>query len=97
MQGECMGPIKIQSQLLRQYRLAGDAGGFGFAMTDGEEPPRKGNWRQRDLKRAIAMAQDAGLEAYRVEIDPDGTISIVVGMAPESGDRPEPGEDLLRP
>jgi hypothetical protein len=48
-----------------------------------DETP-KAPWRQRDVKRAIAAAEKAGLGSYRVEIAPDGTISIVVG-APEDG------------
>jgi hypothetical protein len=38
-----------------------------------------GHWRQADVKRAIEAARKAGIEAYRVEIAPDGTISIIVG------------------
>ena len=40
---------------------------------------RRGHWRERDLQRAIAVAKRSGVTAYRVEIAPDGTISIVVG------------------
>jgi hypothetical protein len=40
----------------------------------------QGGWRQSDVRRAIAAAEKAGLTSYRVEIAPDGTISIVVGM-----------------
>jgi hypothetical protein len=51
---------------------------------DGAEPsgraePRRGPWRQSEVRRAIAAAEKAGLHAYRVEIAPDGTIAIVVG------------------
>jgi len=42
---------------------------------------RTGSWRQADVKRAIAAAEQAGLRDYRVEIAPDGTIAIVVGKA----------------
>lgn len=41
-----------------------------------------GHWRDADLKRALGAAEKAGLGSYRVEIAPDGTISIIVG-APE--------------
>jgi hypothetical protein len=44
-----------------------------------DEPQRKPRWRQSDVKRAIVAAEQAGLRAYRVEVAPDGTISIVVG------------------
>ena len=36
-------------------------------------------WHEEDIARAIAIAREAGLESYRVEIAPDGTISIIVG------------------
>jgi hypothetical protein len=35
------------------------------------------------VKRAIGAAEKAGLHNYRVEIAPDGTIAIVVGMSSE--------------
>ena len=38
-------------------------------------------WRDEDLRRAIAVAEDAGLTSYRIEIAPDGTITIFVGDA----------------
>jgi hypothetical protein len=41
----------------------------------------QGHWREADLKRAIAVAEKAGLTAYRIEIEPDGTIVIIVGPA----------------
>jgi len=39
-------------------------------------------WRDRDLKRAIRIAEKSGLAFFRIEIGPDGTISIVVGDGP---------------
>ena len=45
--------------------------------------PHKSHWRLADVKRAIGAAEKAGLHNYRVEIAPDGTIAIVVGMPPE--------------
>jgi hypothetical protein len=47
-----------------------------------EETPRT-SWRQADVKRAIAAAEKAGLPTYRIEIAPNGTISIVVGVPSE--------------
>lgn len=41
-------------------------------------PTRRGAWRERDLRRALAVARCAKLRNYTVEIAPDGTISIVV-------------------
>ncbi|MBO9575379.1 MAG: hypothetical protein J7494_06565 [Sphingobium sp.] len=36
------------------------------------------------LKRAIQVAEEAGLRDYRIEIAPDGTIAIIVGNAPRA-------------
>lgn len=83
-----MGRIQIQAQALRQRKgSAPPAGGAAFPMmpdivttaADGEAAARKTPWRQSDVRRAIAAAEQAGLSVYRVEIAPDGTISIVVG------------------
>jgi len=60
---------------------------LGLAMTGNDigtprvegEPPKRGRWRQSDVKRVIAAAGQAGLDDYRIEIAPDGMISIVVG------------------
>ncbi len=38
----------------------------------------EGGWRDVDLKRAIKVAEKSGLGSYRIEIAPDGTISIIV-------------------
>jgi hypothetical protein len=83
-----MGPIQIQAQALRQWKAAPPAGGAAFAIVPddiagtaagGDGVARKASWRQSDVRRAIAAAEQAGLSVYRVEIAPDGTISIVVG------------------
>jgi len=50
------------------------------------DPADKGRWRQADVRRAINAAEKAGLRHYRVEIAPDGTIAIVVGVH-EDADR----------
>ena len=52
---------------------------------------REGRWRQADVRRAITAAEKAGLRADRIEIAPDGTISIVVGMPDEAS-----GEGIVR-
>ena len=39
-------------------------------------------WRQADLKRAIAAAEESGVQSYRIEIASDGMISIIVGSQP---------------
>jgi hypothetical protein len=81
-------PIQIQSEALRGWEpSASFLAARGFALlpdepvTDREQAGVQpgGCWREADLKRAIAVAEKAGLRAYRVEIAPDGTISIIVG------------------
>ena len=62
--------------------------------SSGNDSRGKGRWRQADIKRAIAAAETAGLDSYRVEIAPDGTISIIVGAPSETAD-PDPYKDLL--
>ena len=53
----------------RQARLKGSRGGrpAGTSYT----------FTQRDLKAAIKAARDAGLENFRIDIDKNGTISVV--------------------
>ena len=53
---------------------------FAQPKEDGDEAPVAPQpWSDADLRRAIGAAQTAGLECYRVEIAPDGTITIIVG------------------
>ena len=47
-------------------------------------------FRQRDVKEAIKAARAAGLENFRVDIDKQGTIS-VVPMGPE--EKVQKGDD----
>jgi hypothetical protein len=54
---------------------------------------REGTWRQADVKRAIAAAEQAGLTSYRVEIATDGTIAIIVGDPADTAP-PDPYTDL---
>ncbi|OYW44510.1 MAG: hypothetical protein B7Z08_09210 [Sphingomonadales bacterium 32-68-7] len=82
-------PYQIRAQILRSepYRaplgsLLGGAPMLDDAVTPSRQDSRKGGWRQSDVRRAIAAAEQAGLALYRVEIAPDGTISIVVGAGP---------------
>lgn len=37
------------------------------------------HWREADVKRALNAAEKARLRSYRIDIAPNGTISIVVG------------------
>jgi hypothetical protein len=83
-----MASIRIRAQALRRTRAAKSPGDIeDFASVPDEPAPpkagRKPGWRQADVRRAIAAAEQAGLRHYRVEIAPDGTIAIVVGPAPE--------------
>jgi hypothetical protein len=85
-------PIQIQVEALRNWEPSAPfLAGRGFAALP-EEPVAKSEqgqgeatWRDADLKRAIAVAEKSGLQSYRVEITPDGTILIVVGQAQDSG------------
>ena len=87
--------IQIQAGALRHWQPSAPflaARGFAIlpdepVMDRQEDKPHPGaGWRDADLKRAIAVAEKAGLQSYRVEIAADGTISIVVGdTAPEAG------------
>lgn len=87
-------PIQIRAQALRKA-AAGRADDM-CAPASEAAPPEKAGWRQADVKRAIAAAKEAGLESYRIEVTPDGTIAIIVG-APEETAPPAPYQDLLEP
>lgn len=86
-------PIQIRAQVLRErpsFPPPGPMSGFAIAPHPDAPSPvkagaRKGNWREKDLERAIGAAKEAGLTSYRVEISPDGTISIVVGGPADDG------------
>jgi hypothetical protein len=58
----------------------------GFALPAEPSAPAgaRSVWRKADLKRALAIAEEAGLRAYRVEIAPDGTIAIIVDRGNEA-------------
>ena len=56
--------------------------------TPSDEDSNRQRWLDTDVERAIAAAENAGLRAYRVEIAPDGTIAIVVGVASGTPDTP---------
>ncbi len=80
-------PIQVQAQVLREWQADTppvSLGGFGFtAPTATSSGPERGKtaWRKADLKRALSVAQEAGLTSYRVEISPDGMITIIVDGA----------------
>ena len=54
------------------------------------------HWREADVKRALNAAEKARLRSYRVDIAPDGTISIVVGAAAKAA-RGNSCDDLINP
>jgi hypothetical protein len=90
-------PIQIRAQFLRERGACapqGPSSGFAITLDDEAEsksecaPRRRASWQQKDVERALRAAREAGLTAYRVEIAPDGTISIVVG---------DPGEEKPMP
>ena len=66
-------PIRVQAGILR-----GHEGGDASASLGDPAHATPGQWDDNDVKRAIRLAQEAGLASYRVEIAPDGTITIVV-------------------
>lgn len=41
---------------------------------------RRARFREADVKRAVSGAKRSGLAIARVEIEPDGTIAIIVGQ-----------------
>lgn len=54
------------------------------------------HWREADVKRALNAAEKARLRSYRVDIAPDGTISIVVGAVSKPA-RGNSCDDLINP
>ena len=88
MKSKGKGAIQLRAGILRgmQASLADSACANGLAAfpesaldaSRSSGPERKGHWLERDLDHALAVADRAGLEDYRVEIAPDGTIAIVV-------------------
>lgn len=91
-----MAPFHIKAQALRKRQLEpmSALGVFdprsnkAVPSTDDGEKPEKAPWRQSDIKRMIAAAEQAGLESYRVEVAPDGTLSIVVGTPGDTAEDP---------
>lgn len=104
--GGYMVPIRIQAQVLRRRRPAANASAAGVFAIVPDKPAeshheagarRKAGWRQADVKRAIEAAEQAGLQSYRIEIAPDGTISIIVGAPDETAGAPGLYDDLQQP
>jgi hypothetical protein len=93
-----MAPFHIKAQILRQSQLEpGTALGVFEPRTEEGVPSSgetqasgKSRWRQSDVKRLVAAAEQAGLQSDRIEIAPDGTLSIIVGAPEETADPPRP-------
>jgi hypothetical protein len=51
--------------------------------------------QQADVERAIAAAEEAGVETYRIEIDADGRAVLIVGVTKEEAGSPDRYGDLL--
>lgn len=94
MGGDDADSVQVRSQFLRDNPPVEANGPIsGFSIVPEGEPLNSAPGASRrhppsiegDVKRAVDAANEAGLSAYRVEIDPDGTISLVVGM-PENGE-----------
>ena len=56
---------------------------------------RAARFTEADVKRAVSGAAKSGAREYRVELLPDGTISIVVGAAAKLVGRRNTCDDLL--
>ena len=97
-----MAPFHIKAQMLRQSQLEPGVALGVFEPRSGQESPAsdegatrsKVRWRQSEVKRAIAAAEQAGLQSYRVEVAPDGTIAIIVGSPADTAAGPNPPKDL---
>lgn len=92
---DCKGRklIQIRAEILRSWKPSALFGGqqeFANMADDPAIEPHEDSvetgWRDEDLKRAIAVAEEAGLTSYRIEIAPDGTITIYVGGLPQGGE-----------
>src|SRR5688500_19229994 len=66
--GAARPPIRIQAQVLRERQIsAATSTPVGFVLSEDNvalpsaDETEKGKWRQRDVKRAIAAAEEAGL------------------------------------
>jgi hypothetical protein len=105
IKGTPVAPFHIKSQTLRQMQLEPMTALGVFDARVAETAPSSSDnetrarprWRQSEVKRLIAAAEQAGLESYRVEIAPDGTISIVVGAPADTADEPAGYRNLSAP
>ena len=61
-----------------------------------EDTSDTGDACQAAVDRAIAAAKKAGLHAYRVDVEPNGIVTIVVGTLPPD-EKPGPDIDAMAP
>ena len=98
-----MDPFHIKAQILRKSQLEPATGLRVFepradhneTPSDEAGKPARKRWRQSDLKRLIAAAEQAELASYRIEVAPDGTLSIVVGCPDDTAANPASQGDPL--
>jgi hypothetical protein len=99
-----MAPFHIKAQILRQSQLEPASAlaifepraGQGNPSSDEAPASGKRQWRQSDVKRMIAAAEQAGLQSYRIELAPDGALSIIVGAPEETAGSTESHQDSRR-
>lgn len=101
--GTRMDTFHIKAQALRKSQLEPSSALWVFepradqseGLPDEARRSGKAGWRQSDVKRLIAAAQQAELASYRIEIAPDGTLSVVVGCPADTADNPAAQGDAL--
>lgn len=99
-----MAPFHIKAQILRQSHLEPASALAVFEPRSDQCAPPPGeaqasgrrHWRQSDVKRMIAAAEHAGLRSYRIELAPDGALSIIVGAPEETAAGSESRQDVHR-
>ena len=99
-----MAPFHIKAQILRQSQLEPTSAlavfepraGQGNPSSDESQASGKRHWRQSEVKRMIAAAEQAGLQSYRIELAPDGALSIIVGAPEETAASNESNHDTRR-
>ena len=91
-------PVQVRAQVLHDWQASADSRavpGFALMPDDPAAPEEHGaepSRTQADMARAISAAKEAGLSNYRVEIGPDGMVTIVVGAAPAAREDPGSGQ-----
>jgi hypothetical protein len=89
-----MVSFRIQAHLLRRWISADPKNTVEAEALAADEPTAcadtdSSEAKDANLERAIEIAKEAGLENYRVELSPDGKVTIIVGPPPGC-DEPSP-------